>query len=701
MDEEQSNQPKHANPLDPSPSSSLRRTRWGIFEVAYESHRQYRLPLPTLGAMKRAMVLSAHGIHLLRELYTLAPFVLTAYTLGFIWMSISPAFSLYISYSILVLIEQFISGQLTPSGHHQLQLLANLWICSLISSFAISRMLEENKFLLIGHLRTHFLPRLAEVSLRLDSTRWGGHQYDGVFPDAWSFGHGAPGWDFVNELFTRLRNFATFFLEVFVLIYIITQIRNPDAQLLTVLGVAFLLIMLFAPSNGVGGAGYTFWTHNSDFHRLHALYTMIFDEKYRRTVARDGTSESLCQEYKRASDSLGVVRTDTFSLAGHLPVPWYWGLARGLIVDYPAALYILMLNWSLSSSSLRIIALLQLSMSTLKTSVDCLRGGQDPASFVDILRKAEKLYAALAFTPPEKYQGMIRYPVPGIVPVAGMKLSFRDVSFRYTDTPTAAVDQVSFDIEPGQLVVIVGANGSGKTSLLNLLHRLSEPTSGEILIDDIPLPHFDLGSLRGSMAFLTQTEEIYPISLRENLTMGAVDPAARIPSRECDAMVDNAARMGGSYDLIQRLGYGCVLDPLQTVGQSMTGTIGSNAHKEMCRHTNGKGISISHGEKQRLVASRTFMRLMSPKIKLLVVDEPTSALDPISEREVFNHFRAAQKGRTSIFVTHRFGNLVKHADIILCMDNGRIVQRGTHQQLIREPAGKYYELYTSQIDGFK
>lgn len=171
-------------------------------------------------------------------------------------------------------------------------------------------------------------------------------------------------------------------------------------------------------------------------------------------------------------------------------------------------------------------------------------------------------------------------------------------------TTLTAVKNVSFDVSPGQLVVIVGGNGSGKTSLLNLVTGLALPTSGKISIDNRPLAEYDTLQLRASIAFLTQNEEIYPISLRENIMISV--PGLRDLSKNQD-LVDEAARLGGSFDLTQRLGYDTILSPPEIVGQSLkgcgNGEIGPGAMAELKRHSvNTKSISISAGERQRLVA---------------------------------------------------------------------------------------------------
>jgi len=125
------------------------------------------------------------------------------------------------------------------------------------------------------------------------------------------------------------------------------------------------------------------------------------------------------------------------------------------------------------------------------------------------------------------------------------------------------------------------------------------------------------------------------------------------------------------------------------------GTISERLREELARH-NQQTVTISGGEKQRLAAARTFMRINHTDIKLVVVDEATSSLDAITERDILTQFHHVRQGKTMILVTHRFHHLVKEADQIICMKDGCVVERGTHHQLI-EGDGEYAKLYNAQV----
>ncbi|KAJ7599046.1 ABC transporter, partial [Mycena floridula] len=244
-------------------------------------------------------------------------------------------------------------------------------------------------------------------------------------------------------------------------------------------------------------------------------------------------------------------------------------------------------------------------------------------------------------------------------------------------------------------------NGSGKTSLLNLLPKIVSPTCGKVLIDNKPLDDYNLGSLRRSMAILSQTEEFYPVSIRDNLLLTLAQPDAKDDPKLSEKL-DIAAHMGGASDLIQRLGWNRVLNRVPyfaTSFDSQANPVGRLALQELRL---GDPISlpvpISAGEKQRLLATRMFMRLNNSRhpISLLVMDEATSSLDPHAERHLLTRFLEIREGKTMIFVTHRFQHLAMHADTILVMGQGKVVQRGKHDELMADATGEYAKLYTAQ-----
>ncbi|KAG2036502.1 P-loop containing nucleoside triphosphate hydrolase protein [Suillus americanus] len=274
-------------------------------------------------------------------------------------------------------------------------------------------------------------------------------------------------------------------------------------------------------------------------------------------------------------------------------------------------------------------------------------------------------------------------------------LTDRNVSFNYPGAKSErdALKNVSFSIKAGQLVVVVGANGSGKSTILKLLTRCYDATSGTVLVDGNPIEDYTIADLRSVTASLTQEHTIFPLSLSENIGIGSPSSATDLDK------ITQAAKLAGAQDVIKNFtnGYDTVLEPVRTAYLSYTGRGNEALEKEYEQME--KSTNVSGGEKQRLVASRTFMRMLSEDIKFVIVDEPSSALDPGGEFELFKQLREARKGRTMIFVTHRFGHLTKFADLILCMKGGTVVETGTHQELLNHQ-GEYAHLYNVQAQAF-
>jgi len=273
------------------------------------------------------------------------------------------------------------------------------------------------------------------------------------------------------------------------------------------------------------------------------------------------------------------------------------------------------------------------------------------------------LYGALD-TKNKMKDGERPFPRPGYESSEGMSIEVSDVSFSYPNSKSEhdALSGVTFSIQPGQLVVIVGTNGSGKSTIIKLLSRFYDCASGSIRIDGIPIEEYRMDELRRGIAMLTQDHQLFPLSLEENVKLGSAEAEAMVDRGKIEESVSAA----GAEGIVKNFssGYDTVLEPVKKGYVSFAGQ--GNKDLEAMQKKLEKSINISGGEKQKLVAARTFMRLFtSSALKLVTVDEPSSALDPEAEYRLFANLRQGRKGRTMIFVTHRFGHLTKHADLIM------------------------------------
>lgn len=235
-------------------------------------------------------------------------------------------------------------------------------------------------------------------------------------------------------------------------------------------------------------------------------------------------------------------------------------------------------------------------------------------------------------------------------------IEFSHIFFKYDDK--MVLNDLSLKIEKNEVVAIVGESGVGKSTLVNLIPRFYDVTSGSIKIDNIDIRAVTLNSLRRNVALVTQDVILFNDTIRKNIAYGA---------EEEDERIEKAADLANAHDFILRL-------PKQyetTVGE--------------------KGVRLSGGQKQRIAIARAFYK----NAPILILDEATSALDTASETEVQNALENLMKGRTTIIIAHRLSTII-NADRIIVLEKGAIVQEGTHTQLM-EREGPYKRLYTLQF----
>jgi ATP-binding cassette subfamily B protein len=241
------------------------------------------------------------------------------------------------------------------------------------------------------------------------------------------------------------------------------------------------------------------------------------------------------------------------------------------------------------------------------------------------------------------------------------------VSLRYPDRDTAAVDEVTLTIEAGQTVAFVGENGSGKSTLATMIAALRTPTGGTIRFNGRPLDEWDVADLRARIGVVTQEYHKWPFTAATNIAIGDV---ATLPEHD---RIEAAAARAVAHEMIIELpqGYETLLDRTFANGQDLSG-----------------------GQWQRITAARGFLR----DAELLIMDEPSSALDPRAEDALFQAIRDRQGRATTILITHRLSN-VRHADRIYVLHQGRLVEAGTHDELVTSGT-RYAELFALQAAGY-
>lgn len=247
---------------------------------------------------------------------------------------------------------------------------------------------------------------------------------------------------------------------------------------------------------------------------------------------------------------------------------------------------------------------------------------------------------------------------------AGHTIVFEHVSFRYPGMQHNVLEDVSFTVGPGETLALVGLNGAGKTTLIKLLTRLYDPTEGRILLDGRDLRDYDLNDLYAAFGIIFQDFGKYAVSVEDNIRYGDIRKQAGMDE------VREAARQSSAEDYIDRMpgGYDTPL----------------------MRIFDPAGMELSIGQWQKLAIARAFYA----DSEILILDEPTASLDPIAEQEIFNQFDALRSHKTTIFVSHRLSSATI-ADQILVLENGRLIEHGSHQALMAQ-GGRYHELFSTQ-----
>ena len=238
-------------------------------------------------------------------------------------------------------------------------------------------------------------------------------------------------------------------------------------------------------------------------------------------------------------------------------------------------------------------------------------------------------------------------------------ISFKDVNFTYPDTGIQALKGVSFDVKAGEFLAVIGRTGSGKSTLANLIMRMYDVDNGEIRIDDTPITKVDLNSYRSQVGFVPQEVFLFSDSIKHNIAFSLDE----IKGDEVEQAAKNAAVYNNIMDFELKF-------------ETMLGE---------------RGITLSGGQKQRVSIARALIN----KPKILIFDDCLSAVDTRTEEEILNNLSRIMKGRTSVLIAHRIST-IKNADKIIVMEEGKIVEQGTHNELLNQ-GGVYAEMYQNQL----
>ncbi|KAF8336499.1 P-loop containing nucleoside triphosphate hydrolase protein [Cantharellus anzutake] len=620
----------------------------------------------------------------LKECYSLAPLHLIIWILARLAISVSGALSLYISSLVLDLVESFVERRRPTPG--RLMFVVTTRIVFSVFQWASHEILEYSERVVRERLKRQMVAYKVQVYSRLD------------VPTAND--------PTVRSRLDQLASSDISFKALFGMTGTLTKLVTIMSQLSVLLAVfrhekggaefaALALIqplfLMFAISNenplNLNGVFAVF--HANPYHRrMTTIESIVSRSSYREELVGSGLRNYVLDEYNKADKALGDTPiNDPWDTRP--PITYWKSMLPWITLDLPWILFAVYAYYSNGSLPLKALMLLEQSVSTLTFHAqDMIRDGR---SIVTWLQNLRQVYDAVKVEN-QIMDGILDYPQPNSDPDMGMKVEFNNVSFSYPQSNALAIRNMSFKINPGQICVVVGENGCGKSSTTKLLLRLFDADAGEIIIDDRPINSYKSEDLRKAMAVLRQDFDAYPLSIGENIGIGDVSNVNDMDE------IRKAAAQGESLEFIEGLP--------QKFDSHIEGTYpyrdtlynaqpDSLLQQRVSEMVND--LKLSGGQWQRLALSRTFMRANG--VKMAIYDEPSASLDPKAEFALFERLRAMKGQRTMLFITHRFGHITKYADIILFMKNGTIMEAGSHEELL-SAEGEYASLYNLQAQAF-
>ncbi|TFK38612.1 P-loop containing nucleoside triphosphate hydrolase protein [Crucibulum laeve] len=698
--------------FDPTDASTVKHSHIGVWDLYEDIQPEFaRVPgasrFESLFEMANAL---PYVWRMMKDIGSIRAcwFLLSIYLAIEFVASLLPAVALWYSGQLLKIVQTAVDER-TVDTHLLFKVAFGRFVCSLITRllrYSKQRLAVPLNVRIKQYYSVHIFHAMARLDVPTFDDAAVQRQLEQSFPPN---SRSSIAWDTVVMALHMLSTALQLTSQLSVLVGVLRDQR--DGPLLAVLSFAHALFQWSTVRKAFISAGvWAATTKDPDYIRNEGLKRAIAEPSHRKEIVAGGMWPYLLSQYQhgvniiadRAGDffeAASAHRTrDRLSFSSMLQDP-FKELPQIVFtlraVQYPAAI-------PLSLASLNLI-----TQTTQSFTYILFNLFDETGSIADKLASVRKLYE-VGNIPNRIVDGNIPFPEDTASIEQGLSIEFRNVSFSYPgSTPDEwALRNVSFKIEKGQLCVIVGANGSGKSTILKLVARLYDPSEGTILINGLDIQTLRLADLRRATSVLFQDYTHFPLSIRDNIALGAPDPK---PSMDD---VHEAARLGGAEELVQRLPDGFdtylerpVRDYYSGLPEGTTTLFGRPVDYSRVRGMGGMdangGREMSGGQMQRIALSRTFMRsvVSETSVGLLLFDEPSASLDPTAEHDLFNRLRQLRGSKTMVFSSHRFGNLTRHADLILYMNDSVIVEEGTHDQLLRRD-GEYARIWKLQAQAF-
>ncbi|QRV75041.1 ABC transporter [Ceratobasidium sp. AG-Ba] len=657
----------------------------GAWTVYYLMSAPWTSRLPGLQAVQRARGV-IYGLpivwNFLLENLSLGPIMFLTYFLATTLSGLVTSAKLYNNMKMLELIEKPDENQ--ALNREKFEQVVSRYLLAFMADWMVKKINARSGPILKQRVTLHFRTRLLAAHSRLDYPTSQDSVVEAKLKRA--EGYSSSAWAILENVSTIISIAVEIVSQTSVMIQVL--VSRKDSLLFFGICMARSLVSELTWSF----EGKTFYARitNVNWLRMDALYDMGTQTQYKQDVLGDNLEDYVSTEFKKNLDALG-------DITGERP-EIQWG-SRTLfdLTDLEAALDVLpMITFAWSavqgahSSNLSSLMLIQQASSSLQSTVSriWLSGGNLASVIANIISLCEAMEIKAGMP-----DGNMAYPEEKYANQKGMSIEFKSVGFSYPNKDRQVLNNMSFRIGAGQLCVIVGENGCGKSTTIGLISRIYDCTSGEILVDGRPLSEFKTSTVRDATCVMYQNYTHYPLPIGENIRIGRPDSA------NSQQEVESAAKMAGAYEFIQKLpekfdtdlAYNFSGYPSHWYQGHEENPFQSLVDAQFKTHLSG-------GEWRRLALAKTYMR-NSDRIKLLCYDEPSASLDPKAEFKTFEQIRSLRGQKTMIFITHRFGHLTKHADLILYMQEGTVVEQGTHKELMTLD-GEYAKMYNLQSQAF-
>lgn len=696
--------------FDPTDTRNVKHTRMGVWDL-YEE-RPYNIPIPYSSRLETFAQLF-EGIpfvwRMLKDICSIRRCLglICLYLLVEVARSLVPAVSLWYSGQLLLLVEIAVEKR-TVDKDVLLRVAAGRMACTIaerVFHYARSRITTPLNLSIKRYYSTHIFHAMARLDLPTFEDPAVQRQLESSWTTSWK---SSLAWETIEITTNMFMTFIRLLSQLSVLVGILRD--QPDGPLLAILSFSQSLFQWFSMRGpSLQSLVWAATTKNEDYIRMQGYKHVVDNPIHRKEVVAGNLSEHLSRLYKDASARVGDDAMDfpeirrSFFVRDRLTLT---SILREPLRELPQIVFTLRAIQYPASIPISLASLTLITQTANSFSGTLFQLFGESFSLSEQFASVRKLYE-ISTIPNRVVDGTIPFPENQQALKHGILIEFRNVSFKYPGADKYALRNVSFTIRAGQLCVIVGVNGSGKSTILKLISRLYDPTEGTILIDGQDIKTLKLSNLRRTMAILFQDYTHFPLSIKDNIALGNPDVSYD------DDKVREAARLGGAEEFIDKLpdGFHTYLDrPVKDYYSALPeGTVtlfGRQVDYSMVRGVGGMRTtetSLSGGQMQRLAVARTFMRSLvseaeSP-VGLLLFDEPSASLDPTAEHDLFQRLRTLRGSKTMVFSSHRFGNLTRHADLILYMDDTEVQEAGTHDELIAQN-GEYARIWSLQAQAF-